>query len=530
MFAKKMKNNSEIQRVFWNSNFEEEGRNDSGFSSDAIYFKERFINGVLKPEAKKVLEIGCGNGMLTFFLLKRDIKITAIDISEKAIENLGRWFEKEVGNKKLNLVCGDLMEYLENSGEKFDVIIGSGIIHHVEKKDREKLFRLAYEKLNPGGIFACGPEPNAGGLFAVAWRFAKIFYKIFGMEYDWEVEKETLNMKPHAISRELKSVGFENFEIEPFQCIPHFHLGILGFIDKKIINHIKGKFSFYITVKGEKMRSISASKYDADYYQGRYENTDQKMLDSADGFDHIYKKSASLIKLKKDDRVVDLGCGTGQMPIYLNYEFGCDVAGIDYSQQAIDLCHNNLQKFINRKNSLDLDKIKFICCDNRNLPDFSAVKVVFLLDFLEHLYPEEIDLVLEKTKKWNDKKIYLVIRTDNKYYLKFVRPIGDLVSIYFGGALRKNIEKGKKIESEKHINIMAVADLKKRLKKHGFSIMKIEYPEISAEMISRQFNTLGKYKALLYSALLAGKLLYFLRPSFYIVAKYTNKSYESSHH
>jgi cyclopropane fatty-acyl-phospholipid synthase-like methyltransferase len=525
-----VESNNEIQKKFWNGNFENEERpNNSNFSCDIKYFRERFLDIAIKPKAKKVLEIGCGNGMLTFFLLKRKIEITAIDISEKAIGNLNQWFQEDIKNKRLKLACGDLMEFLENSDEKFDVIIGSGIIHHIQQKDRKKLFYLVYEKLNPGGNFVCGPEPNAGGIFAIAWRFAKIFYKMFGMEYDWEVEKETLNMKPKALEKELKNAGFESFAVEPFQCIPHFHLRILEFFDKKIINYIKGRFSFYITVRGDKMRSLSASEYDKNYYLGRYENTDQKMLDEADGFDHIYKKSASLIKLAEDDKVIDLGCGTGQMSIYLNYKFKCDVTGIDYSPQAIDLCHENLKKFQNKKGGLNRDKIRFICLDNENLPELSGIRAVFLLDFLEHLYPEEIDMVLEKTKKWNDKKIYFVIRTDNKYYMKFIRPIGELILIYFGGASRKIIEENKKIESEKHVNIMTVADLKKVLRNHEFSIVKVEYPEINVAIIKRQFSTLGKYKFLLYLALLAGKMLYFLRPSFYIVAKYINKKHESSY-
>lgn len=527
-----MANNNEIQKKFWNDNFEKESKaDDSSFSGDITYFKERFLNVAIKSEANKVLEIGCGNGMLTFFLLKRKFNITAIDISEKAINNMSQWYQKEIEDEKLKLFCGDLMEFLENSSEKFDAIVGSGIIHHVEKKDREKLFRLAYEKLNPGGIFACGPEPNAGGPYAIAWKFAKIFYKMFGVEYDWEAEKETLNMKPNVLKAELKNAGFENFGIDPFQCIPHFHLGMLEFFDKKIINHAKGGFSFYITVRGEKMRGVPALKYDEKYFQGRYESTDQKMLNGADGFDHIYKKSASLIKLKEGDKVIDLGCGTGQMSIYLSHKFKCDVTGIDYSQLAIDLCHKNLKKFLDRRERLNGEKIRFICSDNKSLPDFSEIKAVFLLDFLEHLYPEEIDSVLEKTKKWNSRKIYLIIRTDNKYYLKFIRPLGDLASIYFGGASRKTIEGNKKIELEKHVNIMDVWTLRKILKKHGFTVIKIKYPEISTEMIKRQFYILGKYRALLYTTLLAGRLLYFLRPSFYIVAKYdSKKSYENSAH
>jgi cyclopropane fatty-acyl-phospholipid synthase-like methyltransferase len=524
-----MERNNAEQKKYYDKTFEKECIwSEVNFSKSTRYFIERFIGRAISPVTKKVLEIGCGNGMLTFFLLKREIEITAIDISEKAIDNLKIQFQKEIEKGRLKLVCGDLVEYMSKSDEKFDAILGSGIIHHVEKKDREKLFRLAHKKLNLGGVFACGPEPNAGGLYFAIWQSAKFFYRMFGMEYDWKVEKETLNMKPRALKADLENAGFEKSEIEPFQCIPHFHLRILEFIDKKIINHIKGRCSFYITIRGEKMRSVPASKYDKNYYQERYQSTDQKMLSRTDDFDHIYKKSASLIKLKENDKVVDLGCGTGQMSIYLNHKFKCDVTGVDYSEQAIDLCQDNLKMFFKKNRELSPGKVRFACSNNENLPDFSEIKAVFLLDVLEHLYPEEIGPVLEKIKKWNGRKIYLVIRTDNKYYLRFIRPIGDLVSIYFGGASRKNIDENKKTELEKHVNIMDAGTLQKILLKHGYKTIKVEYPEINIEMIKRQFSTLGKYKVLLYSTLLAGKLLYFLRPSFYILAKYSKKNHESS--
>ena len=43
------------------------------------------------------------------------------------------------------------------------------------------------------------------------------------MEYDWEVEKGTLDMTPKDLKFALKKAGFQNPEVAPFQVIPHFH-------------------------------------------------------------------------------------------------------------------------------------------------------------------------------------------------------------------------------------------------------------------------------------------------------------------
>jgi cyclopropane fatty-acyl-phospholipid synthase-like methyltransferase len=268
------------------------------------------------------------------------------------------------------------------------------------------------------------------------------------------------------------------------------------------------------------MKSVPASKYDADYYARRYTTADEGMFSTIPVFDHIYEKAASLIKINQEDRIVDLGCGTGQMSIFLNHKFGCDVTGIDYSEAAIDLCRKNAKKFEESGKKLSSEKIKFLHISNQDLPDFSEIKAVFLIDFLEHLYPEEISAILQKIKKWNDKRIFLVIHTDNGLYQKFIRPIGIFLTVHLGGASKESLAKSKTYEFERHVNLMSAGKLQKILQKNGFQIVKLKYPEINIEMIRRQFFALGKYKILLYLTLLTGKIFYFLLPSFYLLAKY----------
>jgi len=249
-----MQKDKEAQKKFYDEHFGREGaQSGSAFSESTAYFTNRFLESVLKPDFGKILEIGCGDGMLTSFLLKRKSEITAIDISEKAIEKMRGRFSGEIDQGKLKLECSDAVEYLKFADERYDAIIGSGIIHHIEKKDWENLFRLANKRLNPGGIFACGPEPNAGGPYRFCWRFAKFFYNLFGMDFDWEVEKGTLDMIPKKLIYSLKKAGFSDPEIAPFQVIPHFHSKILANIDKKMIKYASGRLSLYVAIKAKKM-------------------------------------------------------------------------------------------------------------------------------------------------------------------------------------------------------------------------------------------------------------------------------------
>ncbi len=248
-----MTDNKIVQKKYYNEKFEAASPwKSQAISANTKYLNERFINLVVGKNVQEVLEIGCGNGLLTFFLLKKPLRITAIDIAEKAIECMEKQFAEAVSQGKLRLQCADIIEFMEQANEKYDAIIGSGIIHHVEKKNWNSLFRAAYKSLKPGGIFACGPEPNAGGLYRLAWPCARLFYRFWGMDYDEKVEKGTREMIPKNLKLELKKAGWQNPEILPFQVIPHFNLRLLEYLDRKLSKHLGGAKSFYIIVRGKK--------------------------------------------------------------------------------------------------------------------------------------------------------------------------------------------------------------------------------------------------------------------------------------
>ena len=127
--------NKIIQKNFYNKHFSKESsRSDACFDAGKKYYLDNFISSVIRPDSKKVLEIGCGNGFLTYFILKRPIHLTAIDISEIAIESMKKIFAHEIEQGKLDSKCADILEFMESTDGKYDAIIGSGIIHHIQKK------------------------------------------------------------------------------------------------------------------------------------------------------------------------------------------------------------------------------------------------------------------------------------------------------------------------------------------------------------------------------------------------------------
>jgi len=103
-----------------------------------------------KPEAKTILDIGCGTGRHAALIADKDFEVHGVDISEEMLRIAERQCNKEL---KLSFSQADLT--CLNLNKKFDVV--TALFHVISYQDtNEKLFK-AFESvknhLNPGGIF-----------------------------------------------------------------------------------------------------------------------------------------------------------------------------------------------------------------------------------------------------------------------------------------------------------------------------------------------------------------------------------------
>lgn len=116
---------------------------------------EKILNIIENNQINNMLEIGCGTGIVSISVdLESSIDVTAVDISEKAMENTR--INKEKLNSKIKIINSDLFS---NINEKFDLIysnppyIKSSEIENlqVEVKDYEP--RLALDGGEDGLFF-----------------------------------------------------------------------------------------------------------------------------------------------------------------------------------------------------------------------------------------------------------------------------------------------------------------------------------------------------------------------------------------
>jgi len=98
-------------------------------------------------ESKVILDLGCGYGENTNFLLNRKAnRVVGVDISQNMIDLANKFNKKD----NTEYLCMDMQD-IDKINLKFDLIISSLAIHYV--KDYESLINKIYNLLNDNGVF-----------------------------------------------------------------------------------------------------------------------------------------------------------------------------------------------------------------------------------------------------------------------------------------------------------------------------------------------------------------------------------------
>ena len=117
-----------------------------------------FIESMDYPRPKKALELGCGEGRNAIYMAKQNIDVTAIDISQIAIDNAKALAAEQ--NARVNFIAADIfMTSFADLGQH-DFVYDSGLLHHLAPHRRLSYLDLLDKALIPGGYF---------GLMCFAW-------------------------------------------------------------------------------------------------------------------------------------------------------------------------------------------------------------------------------------------------------------------------------------------------------------------------------------------------------------------------
>ncbi len=92
------------------------------------------------------LEIGCGTGKNTQWLLEKATHITAVDLSEQMLSRA----RQKIQSEKVRFIQADILQEWNFTESLFDLITFSLVLEHIE--DLNKVFAKASAVLKPSGI------------------------------------------------------------------------------------------------------------------------------------------------------------------------------------------------------------------------------------------------------------------------------------------------------------------------------------------------------------------------------------------
>lgn len=164
----------------------------------------RLIKGKKK---QKILEYGCGTGILARYLLQLepDLAIEGVDISPKAIAVAKKTLKKY---KNAHFQAADAL-HMPFKDNAFDFVVGNSILHHI---DLPNALKEIVRVLKPGGkIWFCEPNMlNPQIALEKNVPFVKSFFQ------DSEDERA---FSRWGIAKDLKRHGFRNVTTSPYEFL-----------------------------------------------------------------------------------------------------------------------------------------------------------------------------------------------------------------------------------------------------------------------------------------------------------------------
>ena len=206
----------------------------------------------------------------------------------------------------------------------------------------------------------------------------------------------------------------------------------------------------------EELRGSYTSEY---YLQdcggfAEYRSTGGKQL-----LDDRLTTVAALASLKNTGRILDIGCGRGELAYYFAQQ-GFQVTAVDYSEDAVRLAEQTFAGEPDLRSKVELSQANI--CD---LDLSGSYDIVIASDVVEHLTPAELDAMYEKVSRHlGTAGIFLVHTYPNLWYFRYDYARRRRLAASLGAYLPK--EPRTRYELLMHINEQNPRVLKRQLARY----------------------------------------------------------------
>jgi ubiquinone/menaquinone biosynthesis C-methylase UbiE len=179
---------------------------------------------------KKVLELGCGIGTDLARFAKGGAQVTAVDLSERAIEMAKKNFELRGLDGEFHMMNGEKLEFEDNT---FDMVFAHGVLQYTA--DTRQMVDEARRVLKPGGELIAQLYNRKGWLIFMS-KVAKVklehddapAFKLFTIDEfksfledfsDVEITPTRFPVKSR-LHKGLKGLLFNTFFVGMFNILP----------------------------------------------------------------------------------------------------------------------------------------------------------------------------------------------------------------------------------------------------------------------------------------------------------------------
>ena len=149
-------------------------------------FRQLALQNLTIDRDTKVLDLCCGAGQTTQFLVQKSSQVTGLDVSPVALS-------RAKNNVPQAKYVEGLAQNMPLADNQFDLVHTSSALHEMTPQELEQIFKEVYRVLKPGGIFTLVDfHQPTNQLFLPPLI---IFLWLFETETAWQLLKNNLNQK-----------------------------------------------------------------------------------------------------------------------------------------------------------------------------------------------------------------------------------------------------------------------------------------------------------------------------------------------
>ncbi|MEH2245478.1 class I SAM-dependent methyltransferase [Nostoc sp.] len=146
-------------------------------------FRQLALQGLTIHSDTQVLDLCCGSGQTTQFLVEFSQNVTGLDASPKSLQRAQQ-------NVPLASYVEAFAEKMPFADNLFDVVHTSVALHEMQPQQLRKIINEVYRVLKPGGVFTLVDfHAPTNPIF---WPGVSVFLLLFETETAWELLKTDL--------------------------------------------------------------------------------------------------------------------------------------------------------------------------------------------------------------------------------------------------------------------------------------------------------------------------------------------------